>query len=497
MAPNNRTILHSILVERVVHLRSLSRAAAFVKGLMKVLMLGWEYPPHISGGLGTACEGLSTALARLGVRIDFAVPHLFGGEQAPHMNLVDSCRGKKRVGSDASEIALDRQVEAVALAQNITAFRVPSYLQPYTSPQSFASFLREKGASRFFERSLPEAERTLDLGTLAQLFLPQMQKLFPRDSRQKSVERYSGDLFGEVARYTEDLISLMAHGRFDVIHAHDWLTYPAGVALRELTGRPLIAHVHSLEYDRSGSGGNERILQIERMGLESADAVVTVSYYTRNLVHKLHGIPNERIFVVHNGVYAKEVVQSYRAERRWPSKIVLFLGRITLQKGPDYFVEAAAHVLRHEPDVLFVMAGTGDMLPRMMHRVRELGIDRSFVFPGFLRGQEVEQVFSTADLYVMPSVSEPFGISALEAISFDTPVIISKQSGVSEVLRHALKADFWDVHRLADLIVNALRHDELRADLVGMAREELRRVRWDAAAVKTLDLYGSLLAGGG
>ena len=461
---------------------------------MKVLMLGWEYPPHISGGLGTACEGLSSALAKLGVAIDFAVPHLFGGEAAPHMNLVDSCSGRKRVGSDASEIVLERQVEAVTLAQNITAFRVPSFLQPYTSPESFAALLREKTASRYPSAERSHDERSLDLGALAQLFLPQMSAIFPRAPRERRVERYGGDLFGEVARYTEDLISLMVHGDYDLIHAHDWLTYPAGVALRELTGRPLIVHVHSLEYDRSGSGGNERILQIERMGLQSADAVVTVSYYTRNIVHQLYGIPYDRIFVVHKGVYAKDVVQSYRAQRRWPSKIVLFLGRITLQKGPDYFVEAAAHVLRHEPDVLFVMAGTGDMLPRVMQRVRELGIDRSFVFPGFLRGQEVEQVFSTADLYVMPSVSEPFGISALEAISFDTPVIISKQSGVSEVLRHSLRADFWDVHRLADLIINALRHDELRADLVNMAREELRRVRWEAAAMKTLELYGSLLS---
>jgi len=238
---------------------------------------------------------------------------------------------------------------------------------------------------------------------------------------------------------------------------------------------------------------NPQIHQIERFGVRAASRVIAVSYYTRGIIHQQHGIPLEKICVVHNGVYGAETVQQYRTQKKWPGKIVLFLGRITFQKGPDYFVEAAARVIPHVPDVLFVMAGTGDLLPRIIDRVNQLGIGKHFSFPGFLRGPEVEEMFSIADLYVMPSVSEPFGITALEAIKFDTPVIISRQSGVSEVLTHALKFDFWDVERQADLMINALQHDELRADMVFMAREEMRRQHWDAAALKTRQVYSNIM----
>ena len=271
------------------------------------------------------------------------------------------------------------------------------------------------------------------------------------------------------------------------------MTYPAAVALAKATNKPLVLHVHSLEFDRSGTHQNKQIADIESWGLNNANAVIGVSYYTRALIHQQYGVPLEKIQVVHNGVYKGEVVKNYRIEQGWPSKVVLFLGRITFQKGPDYFVEAAAKVIPIVNDVLFVMAGSGDMLDRMVSRVRDLGISDHFHFPGFLRGPEVERMFSVADLYVMPSVSEPFGISALEAISYETPVIISRQSGVSEVLRHALKVDFWDVDRMADLIVNALLHEELRADMVAMAHEEVKRLRWDASALRTVDVYRSIL----
>jgi glycosyltransferase involved in cell wall biosynthesis len=198
--------------------------------------------------------------------------------------------------------------------------------------------------------------------------------------------------------------------------------------------------------------------------------------------------------VVHNGVYPRDVRDTYRScSAHKNQKIVLFLGRVTFQKGPDYFVEAAASVVPHVPEVLFVMAGAGDMLPRMIQRVQELGIERNFEFTGFLKGEEVERIFTLADLYVMPSVSEPFGITALEAISHDTPVIISRQSGVAEVLHHSLKVDFWDTHRMADLMINGLIHDELRESMVSMAREELKKVRWDASAMKVESLYRSIL----
>jgi glycogen synthase len=256
-------------------------------------------------------------------------------------------------------------------------------------------------------------------------------------------------------------------------------------------------HIHSLEQDRSGNGGaNPTIVAIEGAGVRAASRVIAVSHYTARKIHELHGVPHERISVVHNGVYARPVVNAYREEHPKTGPLVLFLGRITYQKGPDYFVEAAAKVLLKVPSARFVMAGSGDMLPQIKERVKALGIDESFEFPGFVRGAEVEHLFSTADAYVMPSVSEPFGISALEAMSYETPVILSRQSGASEVLRHALKVDFWDIDRLAAQIVAVLKYPELRTSIIEMAREEVRRVHWEAAATKVKQVYERALAEG-
>lgn len=433
---------------------------------MRVCMLGWEYPPHMSGGLGTACAGLTTALARHGVEILFVVPHMFGTERAEHMRLVDP--------PPAADISPDRSVSC----RGVQMAPVRAMLTPYARPAGYGELLHEM-------------ERT-GFGGRAGAQVGQMLARSPTQSA--SGESYGADLFAEVGRYAQRVAHFAESETFDLIHAHDWMTYLAALELKERTGRPLVVHVHSLEHDRSGAAGADpRIEAIERIGLERSDLVIAVSFYTRSLIHQVYGVPLDKIHVVHNGVYPAAVTQPYRRARGWSGKVVLFLGRITFQKGPEYFIEAAAKVLPLVPDTLFVMAGTGDMLPRMVDRVKQLGLTDHFYFPGFLRGQEVEQIFSLADVYVMPSVSEPFGIAALEAISFETPVIISRQSGVAEVLQHALKVDFWDTHRLADLLVNALIHPELRADMVAMARDELRELRWEAAALKTIDFYRMLV----
>jgi glycosyltransferase involved in cell wall biosynthesis len=307
-------------------------------------------------------------------------------------------------------------------------------------------------------------------------------------------DHYGGDLFSEVERYARRVSELALSRTIDLVHAHDWLTWPAGMAVARERGVPLVVHAHSLEYDRSGAHPNPRIFEIERAGLRAADRVIAVSYYTRGIIHREHGIPLDRIAVVHNGVYTQAEIQSYRSRQPGsPRKTVLFLGRVTFQKGPEYFVQAAAKVVPHVPDVEFVVAGSGDMLPTMIEQVAALGLGRYFHFTGFLKGPEVERTFSMADLYVMPSVSEPFGISALEAMSYDTPVIISKQSGVSELLQHALKVDFWDVDYLANLMIGALLYPELRADIVGMGRDEVRRIHWDAAAEAAAAVYRDVI----
>jgi glycosyltransferase involved in cell wall biosynthesis len=271
------------------------------------------------------------------------------------------------------------------------------------------------------------------------------------------------------------------------------MTFPAGVEIARRAHAPLVVHVHSLEYDRAGQGADRNIVDIEHQGLEHATRVVAVSYYTRSLIHRVHATPLDKISVVHNGVYARETVQAYAEQRSSKGPVVLFLGRVTFQKGPEYFVQAAARVLEQIPDAVFIMAGSGDMLPRMRALVEDLGITKSFRFPGWLRGAEIERAFSTADVYVMPSVSEPFGIAPLEAMSYDRPVIVSKQSGVSEILRNALKVDFWDVDKMASQIVGLLELPELRRTIVERAREEIRHIHWDAAAEKLVPIYESIV----
>ena len=473
---------------------------------MKVLMLGWEYPPHIAGGLGTACEGLTTALARRGVKIDFVVPHLFGGESANHMSLLDSSDttsvlrrpGRAWRSETITKTEAPSRVDVVT-----TKHRIPSFLVPYLSPEAFRERISQvssramkamrfgRGPEAWYNALIDGEVYGVDVAGLEPLWEVEV----PMPARQAPLldKPYATDIFTEVEKFTANVVALMSGEHFDVIHAHDWMTFPAGAALSKITKKPLITHVHSLEYDRSGYGVNDNINEIERFGVKVAQRVIAVSHYTQRSIEKYHGVAAEKIRVVHNGIYPKQAVNAYRLQKTWPRHVVLFLGRVTFQKGPDYFVEVASRVVPHVPDVLFVLAGNGDMLSGLQDRVRDLGLEDHFLFPGFLKGEDVEEMFSVADLYVMPSVSEPFGIAALEAINFNTPVIISKQSGVSEVLEHALRTDFWDLERMADLIINGLLHEELRQDMVVMAKEELRRLHWDASAQNTIDVYEELI----
>lgn len=455
-------------------------------------MLGWEYPPHVSGGLGTACRGLSTALATQGTQIDFVLPRVYGGEQAPHLRLVDAGSPDLRATQGSGRLSFAEL--------GIEFHAVPALLAPYMSEAQYAEVLRA------LELAVSTAAPTASDHPIAQLKAALTQAGVPAQPRASSMPvdplvvpeenseefialQYGADLFQEVERYAARLAAGL-NGDWDLIHAHDWMTFPAGIALSQRTGLPLIAHVHSLEQDRSGgSGGNPRIIAIEHAGLHAATKVIAVSHYTRNMIHNLHGVPYEKIEVVHNGVYMPSTIEAYRREAGWQGPMVLFLGRITQQKGPDYFVNAAARVAELVPDAVFVMAGTGDMLPQVLAQVESLGLKHRFHFPGFLKPDEVERMYCMADVYVMPSVSEPFGITALEAMSYNKPVIVSRQSGVAELVRHALKADFWDVDQLANQITAVLRYPELRQALVASAEHEVRRAHWDAAAQRTLGVY--------
>jgi glycosyltransferase involved in cell wall biosynthesis len=303
-------------------------------------------------------------------------------------------------------------------------------------------------------------------------------------------------MFTEVERYARLATLVAGQEDFDVVHAHDWMTYRAGIAVSAMTGKPLVIHVHSTEFDRSGEHVNQRIYDIERQGMHFAHRIIAVSCLTRNIVVSRYGVPADRVEVVYNGIEFNGYEPPHQPlEIGRDEKLVLFLGRITMQKGPEYFLAAAKKVLEVMDNVRFVMAGWGDMIRRTIELAAQMGIGDKVLFTGFLRGKDVDRVFRMADLYVMPSVSEPFGIAPLEAMSNDVPVIISKQSGVSEVLSHALKVDFWDVNEMANKIIAVLRHPPLQKTLREHGRFEVRKLSWSDSAQRCIEVYGKAMGG--
>ena len=446
---------------------------------MRVFMLGWEFPPHISGGLGTACYGLTKGLDEIGVGVCFVLPTAVPvGGSAPHVKLRSPLDLVGRSGTLEEDVSL--------VFEHVELHRVSAVLQAYASPAQF----------QFSIQQLLEQQRT-KRGAAA----PQAPEVFAKlppvsaDSfTQGPGAHYAGDLMGQVHRYAQLAVAIARHETFDVIHAHDWMTYPAGLAAAAATGKPLVVHVHSTEFDRAGENINQQVYDIERAGMHGATRVVCVSHLTRNIVLARYGVPPEKVEVVYNAVDLPQNNTFSMHPIRHNEKIVLFLGRLTLQKGPEYFLRAARKVVDKYPNVRFVMAGTGDMITRCVQEAADLKLGKHVTFTGFLRGSDVAKVFSMADLYVMPSVSEPFGIAPLEALSHNVPVIISKQSGVSEVLTHALKVDFWDIDEIANKILAVLKHPPLQSTLRQHGQIELRKFSWRDSAIKLKEIYEQALA---
>ncbi len=395
---------------------------------MKVLMFGWEFPPLSSGGLGTACYGLTKALANRGVDITFVVPYAVEGE-AEFVKLLST-----------SGIVKIRKVNTL--------------LKPYMTSQEYA------GAR----------------------------------GRSKRPSIYGNSLFEEVWRYTMAAEKIAEEEDFDVIHCHDWMTFQAGIRAKKKKNKPLVVHVHATEFDRTGNSGvNQHVYDAERKGMRHADAVIAVSNFTKNKIVGNYGINPGKVHVVHNGVERPGKSFNQLIGLKKNNKIVLFVGRITLQKGPDYFLYAAKKVLERDPQVRFVMVGSGDMEPFIIEKAAELGIADKFLFAGFLQGDEVHKAYQMADVYVMPSVSEPFGITPLESMENNTPVIISRQSGVSEVISHCLKVDFWDVNDITNKIISVLNYKALHEELKENASIEVQRFSWDTPAVKCITIYNDVL----
>jgi glycosyltransferase involved in cell wall biosynthesis len=472
---------------------------------MKVLMFGWEFPPHISGGLGTACYGLTRGLAHHGVEVLFVVPRAFGDEDTSFASVVGANdvsvlteTFETRPGRDLGHAETRRKREGRTadvdeawsrISDLVRTLAIESPLTPYLTEMEYLDRLEhteESGSTRVTERyaALEEILR-VPIGSVGEEVV---QKIL-QSGKLPFFGGYGPTLMAEVARFAIVAAQVARNHEFDVVHCHDWMTLPAGLAASRASGKPLVFHVHACEYDRSGEHVNRRVRDIEQLGLDAADLVVCVSHYTAGVLKKRYRVDGSKIRVVHNAVTQKEQAGLLHVEKNLPEPIVLFLGRVTFQKGPDYFLEAAARVVKIEPNVKFVMSGSGDMLPVMIERTARLGIARHVHFTGFLKGEDVERMYAMADIYVMPSVSEPFGITPLEAMALDTPVIVSRQSGVSEVLRNALKVDFWDVDDIANKILALLRYPALVSQLKEEGRDEVRLLRWEVPAAHLLEVY--------
>lgn len=428
---------------------------------MKVLMFGWEFPPHIAGGLGTACEGIVKGLAHNGVETLFVMPSASGDEDQSATTIIN-----------ASDVAVDSECSTVSeFLDKVKFIHIDSNLVPYVNPDEFETLVEE-------ERKRQVRDFSVQYG-----------------HKYKFSGKYGSNLMEEVARYAMvgGTIAMQHSDEFDVIHAHDWLTYLAGIAAKELTGKPLVVHVHATSYDRGDEKHiDTRVLDIETKGMQAADRVVTVSDLTRNIVINKYHIDPAKVVTVHNAVDFSGR-ENLMVERGVKDKVVTFLGRITFQKGPEYFIEAAAKVLKRTEHVHFVMAGSGDMMNRCIRHVARLGISDKFHFTGFLRGADVQTMFSLSDVYIMPSVSEPFGISPLEAMRTNVPSIISKQSGAAEVLKYAFKVDFWDVDALADDIYALLQYPALSSFASGRGYDEVNSLKWNEATAKLKQVYESVL----
>jgi len=424
-------------------------------------MFGWEFPPHISGGLGTASYGLTRGMTTMAdLEVIFVVPKAWGDEDQSVVRLI---------GANKIPVAY-KKIHYQGSTTTIDKIEVSSKIVPYTDPEDFWKLTRSEVAS--YQTII----RTNDQG------------------RIDFSGKYDQNLLEEIYKYSVVASVIAMENDFDIIHAHDWLAYPAGIAAAEVSGKPLVIHVHATDFDRSGGNVNPEVYWIEKRGMDAASKIITVSNLTRDIVINRYNIDPAKVETVYNAVEPITISEDIEVKKGFDEKVVTFLGRITMQKGPEYFIEAANKVLQVMKNVRFVMAGSGDMMERMMRRAAALKITDRFHFTGFLRGKDVFTMLTMSDVYIMPSVSEPFGISPLEAMQSNVPVIISKQSGVAEILTHAVKVDFWDIDAMADAIYGILTYPALAQVFAKNGKEEVIRIKWDNSARHVKSIYDDVLS---
>ena len=416
---------------------------------MKALMFGWEFPPHILGGLGTASFGLTRGMSKQSdLEITFVMPKPWGDEDQSFLRVI---------GSNNTPIVW----------KNVSPDYVKQRLGSYMNPQLYFD-LRDHIYADF------GYFHTNDLGCL------------------EFSGRYPNNLLEEINNYSIVAGVIARTVETDIIHSHDWLTYPAGIHAKTVTGKPLVIHVHATDFDRSRGKVNPQVYGIEKDGMDHADHIITVSNLTRNtVIEKYHQDPR-KVTTVHNAVeplsHDPETVTSPK-----PDKIITFLGRITMQKGPEYFVEAADRVLKKARNVRFVMAGSGDMMEKMIRLAAERNISDRFHFTGFMKGTQVYKILNMSDVYVMPSVSEPFGISPLEAMQCGVPTIISKQSGCAEILNYTIKTDYWDIEAMADAMYSIITYPAMYEYLKEEGKKEVDAITWEDAGLKVRRIYNQVL----
>jgi glycosyltransferase involved in cell wall biosynthesis len=417
---------------------------------MKALMFGWEFPPHILGGLGTASYGLTKGMAlQPDMDITFVMPKPWGDEDQSFLRLIGACN-------------------TPVVWRDVDWNYVKERIGKYIDPQLYFD-LRNHIYADFSYYPVN------DLGCIG------------------FSGRYPENLLEEINNYSIVAGVIARTIPCDVIHSHDWLTYPAGIHAKTVTGKPLVIHVHATDFDRSRGKVNPTVYGIEKDGMDHADHIITVSNLTRNIVvEKYHQDPR-KVTTVHNAVEPVcPEIATIQSKKGTKDKVVTFLGRITMQKGPEYFVEAAAKVLEKTDNVRFVMAGSGDMMNQMIRLAAQRGISDRFHFTGFMKGTQVYEVLKSSDVYVMPSVSEPFGISPLEAMQCGVPTIISKQSGCAEILEKAIKTDYWDIEAMADAMYSIITYPGMAEYLKVEGKNEVDQITWEKAGWKVRSIYNQV-----
>lgn len=411
---------------------------------MKVLMFGWEYPPVKSGGLGTACYGLTKALVKLGAQITLVVPKAVKSPYSSHLNLIDG--------------------------QNITVknsqiryYEINSLLTPYLTEETYAEKYQD------------------------------VQEMLVSDSEENEVTAiYGRNLFQEVARFAYRAGVLAAMDNYDLIVCHDWMTVDAALVAQRRINKPICLHMHATEFDRTGGNPNQLIYDIERKGMWAADLIIANSNITKENCSRFYDIDPNKIIPIHLAIENEEYNLQDKSDFK-KGKTVLFIARLTIQKGPEYFIKAAKIASDFDPELRFIMAGDGDCFTRMMHLAADLGIADKIFFTGFLNEAQAREVFKMADLFVMTSIAEPFGLTVLEAIRSGVPCVIPNNSGIAEILSHVIKIDFWDVNELANSIVSILKYPVLHQELRDNSYRETEHITWEKTAQRTIDVYRRLV----